>query len=82
MREGENRIVVKVVNTLANPMSSYSTSFLYDGQMVSGNTGSSQDRVPVQGRLEGRSAAGIGETGLLPSSVKCCLTIWTSETFC
>ena len=39
VREGENRIEVKVVNTLANHMSSYPTNFVYDGQMVSGMLG-------------------------------------------
>ncbi len=39
VREGENRVEVKVVNTLANHMSSYPTNFVYDGQMVSGMLG-------------------------------------------
>ena len=39
VRKGKNKIEVKVVNTLANHMSSYPTNFVYDGQMVSGMLG-------------------------------------------
>ena len=34
--EGENQIQVKVVNTLANHMSTYPTNYVYEGQTVSG----------------------------------------------
>ena len=37
--EGENRIEVKVVNTLANHMSTYPTRYVYEGQTVSGLLG-------------------------------------------
>ena len=37
--EGENRIRVKVVNSLANHMSTYPTNFVYEGQTVSGLLG-------------------------------------------
>jgi len=38
-KAGENQIQVKVVNTLANHMSSYPTNYVYEGQMVSGLLG-------------------------------------------
>jgi hypothetical protein len=37
--EGENQIQVKVVNTLANHMSTYPTNYVYKGQTVSGLLG-------------------------------------------
>ena len=37
--EGENRIEVKVVNTLANHMSTYPTRYVYEGQTLSGLLG-------------------------------------------
>ena len=37
--EGENEIQVKVVNTLANHMSTYPTNYVYEGQTVSGLLG-------------------------------------------
>jgi hypothetical protein len=37
--EGENQIKVKVVNTLANHMSTYPTNYVYEGQTVSGLLG-------------------------------------------
>jgi len=37
--EGENRVRVKVVNTLANHMSTYPTNYVYEGQTVSGLLG-------------------------------------------
>jgi hypothetical protein len=37
--EGDNRIQVKVVNTLANHMSTYPTNYVYDGQTISGLLG-------------------------------------------
>ncbi len=37
--EGENQIQVKVVNTLANHMSTYPTNYVYEGQTVSGLLG-------------------------------------------
>ena len=39
VKAGENQIQVKVVNTLANHMSSYPTTYIYEGQMVSGLLG-------------------------------------------
>ena len=39
VEEGENRIQVKVVNTLANHMSTYPTRYVYEGQAVSGLLG-------------------------------------------
>jgi hypothetical protein len=39
VKAGENHIQVKVVNTLANHMSSYPTTYIYEGQMVSGLLG-------------------------------------------
>jgi hypothetical protein len=39
VEEGENRIQVKVVNTLANHMSTYPTNFVYEGQTLSGLLG-------------------------------------------
>lgn len=39
VKVGENQIQVKVVNTLANHMSSYPTNYVYEGQMVSGMLG-------------------------------------------
>jgi len=37
--EGENQIQVKVVNTLANHMSTYPTNYIYEGQTASGLLG-------------------------------------------
>jgi len=39
VEEGENQIRVKVVNTLANHMSTYPTNYVYEGQTVSGLLG-------------------------------------------
>jgi glycosyl hydrolase family 106( putative alpha-L-rhamnosidase)/glycosyl hydrolase family 2 len=39
VKEGENEIQVRVVNTLANHMSSYPTRFVYEGHTVSGLLG-------------------------------------------
>jgi len=39
VKEGENQIQVKVVNTLANHMSTYPTNYVYEGQTVSGLLG-------------------------------------------
>ena len=39
VKEGENHIQVKVVNTLANHMSTYPTNYVYEGQTVSGLLG-------------------------------------------
>ena len=39
VEEGENEIEVKVVNTLANHMSTYPTNYVYEGQTVSGLLG-------------------------------------------
>ncbi len=39
VKEGENQIQVKVVNTLANHMSSYPTNYVYEGQTISGLLG-------------------------------------------
>jgi len=39
VKAGENQIQVKVVNTLANHMNSYPTTYIYEGQMVSGLLG-------------------------------------------
>jgi hypothetical protein len=39
VKAGVNQIQVKVVNTLANHMSSYPTTYVYEGQMVSGLLG-------------------------------------------
>lgn len=45
VREGSNRIEVKVANTLANHMSSYPTRWILDGQTVSGLLGPVSVRV-------------------------------------
>jgi len=39
VKEGENQIQVKVVNTLANHTSTYPTNYVYEGQTVSGLLG-------------------------------------------
>ena len=39
VREGANRIEVKVANTLANHMSTYPTKWVFEGQTVSGLLG-------------------------------------------
>ena len=39
VREGENRIQIKVANTLANHMSTYPTKWVLEGQTVSGLLG-------------------------------------------
>jgi len=39
VKEGENQIQVRVVNTLANHMSSYPTNYVYQGQTLSGLLG-------------------------------------------
>jgi hypothetical protein len=38
-RPGENRLQVKVANTLANHMRTYPTKFVFEGQTVSGLLG-------------------------------------------
>jgi len=54
VREGDNEIRIRVVNTLANHMSSYPTRFVYEGQTVSGLLG------PVQIRFLRRTALVAG----------------------
>ena len=39
VKTGENRLQIKVANTLANHMRSYPTKFVYDGQTTSGLLG-------------------------------------------
>jgi hypothetical protein len=39
VKEGENEIQIKVVNTLANHMSTYPTKYIYEGQTQSGLLG-------------------------------------------
>ena len=58
VKEGENTIRVKVVNTLANHMSTYPTSFVYEGQTVSGMLGPVQLRFLSPVRLTAAPPSG------------------------
>ena len=53
--EGENRIEVKVVNTLANHMSTYPTRCVYEGQTVSGLIGPVTIQFLAEAALESRA---------------------------
>ena len=53
--EGENRIEVKVVNTLANHMSTYPTRYVYEGQTVSGLIGPVTIQFLAEAALESRA---------------------------
>ena len=52
---GRNRIEVKVVNTLANHMSTYPTRYVYEGQTVSGLIGPVTIQFLAEAALESRA---------------------------